>query len=99
MSVPIKRRRLLQTLAVASAALAAPSVVRAQDVDSLKILVGFPAGGVLDAVCRILADKIAPSYAKNAIVENRPGADTALGAVQVARSFDPIDFVGAVAGR
>ena len=51
MTMILKRRRALQTLAAAGAALAAPTVVRAQDtLDSLKILVGFPAGGSADVV-------------------------------------------------
>jgi len=80
MSIPIKRRSALQTLGAASAALAAPAVVRAQEpLDNLKILVGFAAGGVLDAVARHLADKLAPSYARSVIVDNRPGAAGRIG--------------------
>ena len=71
----IKRRRALQALAAAGATLGAPNIVRAQEaLDSLKILVGFPAGGSADVVSRQIADKLAPAYAKSAIVDNRPGA-------------------------
>ncbi|HSI01948.1 MAG TPA: tripartite tricarboxylate transporter substrate-binding protein [Reyranella sp.] len=57
------------------ATLAAPAIVRAQDtLDSLKILIGFPPGGTSDVAARHLADKLMPAYARNAIVDNRPGA-------------------------
>jgi tripartite-type tricarboxylate transporter receptor subunit TctC len=46
----------------------------AQELDSLKILVGFPPGGSADVVSRHLADKLVPAYAKSAIVDNKPGA-------------------------
>ena len=59
----------------AGAALAAPTVVRAQDtLDSLKILVGFPAGGSADVVSRQVADRLVPAYVRSALVDNRPGA-------------------------
>ena len=75
MSGTIKRRRILETLGVAGASLALPTVAWAQEpLDSLKILVGFPPGGSADVVSRHLADKLAPSYARSAIVDNRPGA-------------------------
>jgi tripartite-type tricarboxylate transporter receptor subunit TctC len=57
------------------ATLAAPAIVRAQDaVDSLKILIGFPPGGTADVAARHLADKLVPGYARNVLVDNRPGA-------------------------
>lgn len=75
MSVSIKRRSVLQTLCAVSASLAVPAIVRAQEpLENLKILVGFPPGSPMDAISRPLADKLAPTYAKIAIVDNRPGA-------------------------
>jgi tripartite-type tricarboxylate transporter receptor subunit TctC len=75
MTMILRRRRTLQALAAASATLAAPNIARAQEaLDSLKILVGFPAGGSADVVSRQIADKLAPAYARSAIVDNRPGA-------------------------
>jgi len=73
MATIITRRGALQT---AGAALAfSGTAARAQDaLDNLKILVGFPAGGTADVTARWLADKLAPAYAKNAIVDNKPGA-------------------------
>lgn len=75
MTMNINRRRALRAVGAAVAVLAAPEVVRAQDaLDTLKILVGFPPGGSADVVSRQLADKLAPAYARSALVDNRPGA-------------------------
>lgn len=75
MTMILKRRRALKAIAAAGAALAAPTVVRAQDtLDSLKILVGFPAGGSADVVSRQVADRLVPAYVRSALVDNRPGA-------------------------
>jgi tripartite-type tricarboxylate transporter receptor subunit TctC len=42
--------------------------------ETLKIITGFAAGGTSDTLCRRLATKIAPDFAKTAVVENRTGA-------------------------
>jgi len=47
---------------------------QAQSLDLAKILVGFPAGAGVDVLARRIAERLAPSYAKQVIVENRPGA-------------------------
>jgi tripartite-type tricarboxylate transporter receptor subunit TctC len=41
---------------------------------SLKLLVGYPAGGSTDAVARRMADGLRTSYAQTTLVDNRPGA-------------------------
>src|SRR5262249_39253746 len=75
MGITINRRRVLHALSAVPAVLAAPAVAQVQEpLDSLKILVGFPPGSPMDAISRPLADKLAPTYAKFAIVDNRPGA-------------------------
>lgn len=71
---PINRRAALASLA-GVVTLAAPAILRAQEaLDTTKILVGFPPGGTSDVAARHLADKLVPAYARNAIVDNRPGA-------------------------
>jgi tripartite-type tricarboxylate transporter receptor subunit TctC len=75
MTTNIERRRVLQSMVAAGATFAAPQIVRAQEaLDTLKILVGFPPGGSADVVSRQLTDKLAPGYARSALVDNRPGA-------------------------
>jgi tripartite-type tricarboxylate transporter receptor subunit TctC len=41
---------------------------------TVRIIVGFPAGGGTDVLARILAERLKDSFAPTAIVENRPGA-------------------------
>jgi tripartite-type tricarboxylate transporter receptor subunit TctC len=75
MTMFLRRRSALQALGAAGAMLGAPNIVRAQEpLDSLKILVGFPAGGSADVVSRQIADKLAPTHVRSAIVDNKPGA-------------------------
>jgi tripartite-type tricarboxylate transporter receptor subunit TctC len=66
--------------------LAAPAV--AQDFPSrvVRIVVAFPPGGPTDFVARLLADKLKASLGQNVIIENKPGANGAIGADYVAKS-------------
>ena len=76
-SAPLSRRRLLQYSS--AAAIGAISIAPAWsqgiagNMDSAKIVVGSPAGTILDALARRIADAISPGYARNVIVENRVG--------------------------
>ena len=77
-----QRRRLLSTLscallASAFAGLAGPAFGQAKTV---KILVGFPAGGGTDAIARTLAEKLKDELGVTVIVENKPGAGGQLAA-------------------
>ena len=60
---------------------------RAQDFPSriIRIVVAFPAGGPTDLVARLLADKLKASLGQNVIIENKPGANGAIGADYVAK--------------
>jgi tripartite-type tricarboxylate transporter receptor subunit TctC len=62
----------------------------AQDYPSrtVKIVVAFPAGGPTDFVARVLADKLKGALGQSVIIENKPGANAAIGAESVAKS-DP----------
>lgn len=53
---------------------------------NVTLLVPFVAGGPLDVVARIMADKIASRNGKTIVVENRPGAAGNVGAAALARS-------------
>lgn len=71
----LSRRQLIQS-AGASALLASigqQALAQAQ-VESLKIVTGFPPGGTSDTICRRVADRLVPGYAKAAFVENKTGA-------------------------
>jgi len=69
-------RRLLATAALVLFAAAAA----AQPDRTVRILVGFPAGGGTDAIAHLLAEKLRGLLAANVIVENKPGAGGQLAA-------------------
>jgi len=50
---------------------------------TVKIIVPFQAGSITDTLARVLADKLAPIWKQNVIVENRPGLP---GTTSVAKS-------------
>jgi tripartite-type tricarboxylate transporter receptor subunit TctC len=74
----LTRRRSLLTLAsLAAGAVMAPAVVRARSAlpdKTLRILVGFVAGGGADTVARLIARSLERRTGRYVIVENRPGS-------------------------
>ncbi|HXF66614.1 MAG TPA: tripartite tricarboxylate transporter substrate binding protein [Burkholderiales bacterium] len=70
------------------AALAAAGAGAAQEFPSrpLRFVVPFPPGGITDTVARTLAQPVGRALGQSVIVENRPGANTVIGAEQVARA-------------
>jgi tripartite-type tricarboxylate transporter receptor subunit TctC len=52
----------------------------------VKIMIGFSAGGLIDTVTRVVADKLAASLGQPVVVEARPGATGMLAAAAVSRS-------------
>jgi len=78
----MNRRRLL---AAACAALALPSVSRAQgDKPVIRILLGLPPGAGTDAIARVIADRLPAQLGQPVIVENKVGAGGRLAADAVA---------------
>jgi tripartite-type tricarboxylate transporter receptor subunit TctC len=61
---------------------------RAQDYPSrpIKLVVGFAAGGTTDFMARLVADKMKGSLGQPVVVENRTGANGAIGAEFVAKA-------------
>lgn len=72
------RRLFLRTLILA--ALAAASAAWAQSGKTVRILVGFPAGGGTDAIARTLAERLKDELGATVVVENKPGAGGQLAA-------------------
>ena len=65
----------------------------AQDTDatnfpnrSIRIIVPFPAGGPSDVLARLIGQKMTEDFGQPMVVENRPGANTVLGAQTVAKA-------------
>jgi tripartite-type tricarboxylate transporter receptor subunit TctC len=82
-----RRSTTAVTIALVALTWLAAADARAQDFPSriIRVVVAFPAGGPTDFVARILADKLKPLLGQNVIVENRPGANGAIGADYVAK--------------
>lgn len=73
---------------VVAALLAASGAASAQawPQKTVKIIVPFPAGTVTDTTTRIIAPALSAALGQHVIVDNRAGADGAIGAQEVARS-------------
>jgi tripartite-type tricarboxylate transporter receptor subunit TctC len=66
--------------------LAAPAAAQDFPNRAIRILVPFPAGGPTDILSRVLAQRMGEDFGQPVVVENRPGANTVVGAMQVARA-------------
>jgi tripartite-type tricarboxylate transporter receptor subunit TctC len=76
--------------ALAAATCVAPTAVPAQDYPSrpIRIVAGFPPGGGVDTVARLIGQGMSSELGQPVVVENKPGAAGTIGAAQVAKS-DP----------
>ena len=68
------RRHLLALPACGLLAGLTPLAAQAQADRTLRILVGFPPGGSIDTVGRLLADRMKDELKANIVVDNKPGA-------------------------
>jgi tripartite-type tricarboxylate transporter receptor subunit TctC len=85
----------VRALAAALLLAATSSVATAQDLEAanypnrpIHIIVPFPPGGPTDILSRIVAKEMTASWGQTVVIENRPGADTTIGAEVVAKA-DP----------
>src|SRR5881628_1251332 len=78
---------LARNLAFAATIAAAP-LVHAQSYPAkpIRLIVPYPAGGATDFFARLVFPKMGEALGQSVVVENRPGAGTAIGASEVARS-------------
>jgi tripartite-type tricarboxylate transporter receptor subunit TctC len=87
--MPFGRTTLLANALTALALTAASAVpLRAQDYPNHQVnfIVPFAPGGGTDILGRLVGQKLSDRFGKPFVVENRPGAGTVVGAVQVAGS-------------
>ena len=97
----MKRREFLTLMGGAAAAW--PLQARAQQIDypnrTVRIVIGFGAGGGTDTVARIFAQKLQETIGGTILIENKPGAAGRLAPETVAKSPpDGYTLLGAAAG-
>ena len=73
-------------LAVVLAAAAAPAFAQAGRDAQLNLVVSYPPGGLSDYFARIMAPKLSEQLGMPVIVDNKPGANGAIGTAAVARA-------------
>jgi tripartite-type tricarboxylate transporter receptor subunit TctC len=95
----LMQRRL--ALSLAGAAFAVPRLAAAQTGSGVpgwpnrpvRIIVGFPPGGLPDVYARLLADRMAPILGQAVVVENRVGSGGVVANEQIARNDDQHTFL------
>jgi tripartite-type tricarboxylate transporter receptor subunit TctC len=85
MAMTVSRRSVVAALG-ASALMPIGAQAQTYPNRTIRIVVPFPAGGPTDIISRVIAQKMSEAWGHPVVVENRPGADTAIGAVQVAKA-------------
>ncbi|MDO8597891.1 MAG: tripartite tricarboxylate transporter substrate binding protein, partial [Sulfuricaulis sp.] len=53
---------------------------------TIRIIVPFPAGGPTDVLARVIGQRMSEDWGQPVVIENRPGANTAIGAQLVAKA-------------
>jgi tripartite-type tricarboxylate transporter receptor subunit TctC len=80
---------LLSALAIALGLAHGAAPARAQEAypaRAIHIVVPFPAGGPSDVLTRIIAERMSADFGQAVVVDNRPGANTLIGAEFVAKA-------------
>ena len=82
----VSRRSVLTALGATALVPIRSAAAQAFPSRTIRIVVPFPAGGPTDILSRVIAQKMSEDWGQPVMIENRPGADTAIGAVQVAKA-------------
>ncbi len=82
------RRRLLRAAAGIGAisALPWPAHAQAWPAKTIRVVVGFPAGGLTDILARAYCEPLSQKLGQPVVVENKPGAGSMIAAADVAKS-------------
>ncbi|RYZ13103.1 MAG: tripartite tricarboxylate transporter substrate binding protein [Comamonadaceae bacterium] len=83
----MNRRNILRRAgALLALAATGTTAVRAQADKAITIVVPYAPGGTTDMLGRLIAQQMGTALGRTVVVDNKPGAGTAIGAGQVARS-------------
>ncbi len=80
----MKPIRLLATFALALASVAA--LAQAYPNRAVRVIVPYPAGGTVDAVARVVSQRLTEQMGQSFVVENRAGANGVIGSDAVAKA-------------
>lgn len=86
MSKAIDRRTFLAGAAAVAALGPRAALAQAWPAKPVRVIVGFPAGGLTDALARAYSEQLAAKLGQSFVVENKPGATGMIGAAEVAKS-------------
>jgi tripartite-type tricarboxylate transporter receptor subunit TctC len=85
----MQRRHFIHTVAAgAAASLGGPALAAIWPGQPLKIVVPFPPGGTSDVIARLITKPLGDALNATVVVENKTGANGAIGAAAVAQSTD-----------
>lgn len=79
-------KRVAWLLAVALSAWSAGAVAQDYPVRSVRVLVGYPPGGGMDAIARVVMPRVSESLGQPFVIENRPGASGGVAAEALVKS-------------
>lgn len=74
------------TMVLAAACLALPALAQDYPSKTITVVVPFTAGGGVDAMARLLAEKLRATLGQSVVVDNKPGASGMLGANAVVKA-------------
>jgi len=72
--------------AIAVLSVGSDALAQSYPAKPIRLIVPYPAGGATDFFARLVFPKVGDALGQPVVVENRPGAGTAIGASEVARS-------------
>ena len=98
MTIAIRRRAL--GAGAAAARLPLPAMGRGAWDKPIRWVVPYPAGGITDAVTRLVGTRLGPALGQTIVVDNKPGANSIIGAEAVARAApDGLTLLTVIAGH